>query len=164
MTMRRFSDALAAALLCACAAAQAHSFHVAITDIAFNARSGSTEIVHTYMAHDVEALLSNLYQRQFDLTQPEDEAIFRNYVEKKFYLQARDKSRLPLHWVGLTIDADNVVVYQEIEHTPVSKAALIHDEVLIDFLPEQANTVNLNTGGAIHTLAFDRSHVDQPAP
>jgi hypothetical protein len=152
---------LAAALLCLGAQAQAHRFHAGITDIAFNQKTGSTEIVHTYMAHDVEALLANLYQRQFDLSQPEDEAILRKYLEKRFYLQAQDNSRLPVRWVGLTVDAESIVIYQEIENTPLSKTARIHDGMLVDFMPDQSNTINLNDSGMIRTFTFDQNNLEQ---
>ena len=81
------------ALLCACVSisASAHRFHAGITDISYNERSGSTEVVHTYMAHDVEALLTALYQRQFDLSDPDDQAVLRKYVEKQFWLADRDR-------------------------------------------------------------------------
>jgi uncharacterized protein (DUF2267 family) len=55
-------------------AAQAHRFHMGITDISYNERTGSTEIVHTYMAHDLEALLTESVRRQFDLASRTDEA------------------------------------------------------------------------------------------
>jgi hypothetical protein len=158
---RRVRALLAAAIACCCMAAQAHLFHVGITDVSFNQKTGSTEFVHTYMTHDVEALLANLYQRQFDLSQPEDEEIFRKYVEKKFWVEAADKARLPLRWVGLSVDAQKVVIYQEIENTPLSKAASIHDEVLIDFIAEQSNTLNVQDKGMIRSLIFDRKKTDQ---
>lgn len=152
---------LAGALAAASMAVHAHLFHFGITDVTFNPKTGSTEIVHTYMAHDIEALLSNLYQRQFDLTLPEDEAVLRKYVEKHFWMQAADNSRLPLRWVGLEVGPENVVIYQEIERTPLSKTALVHNDVLIDFLAEQTNTLNINDNGMIHTLTFDRKKIDQ---
>jgi hypothetical protein len=113
------------------------------------------------MAHDVEALLANLYQRQFDLTQPEDEAVLRKYVEKQFWVEGAGKNRLPVRWVGMSADTQSVVIYQEIENTPLSKTVLIHDEVLIDFLPEQSNTLNFNENGTIRTMTFGRNKVDQ---
>lgn len=160
--MRRALKLWFAALALCCAAAQAHQFHVGITDISFNQKTGSTEVVHTYQADDIAALLQNLYQRQFDLSQPEDEAVLRKYVEKQFWIEGADKRRLPLHWIGLKAGAETVEIYQEIENTPLSKAARIHDEVLIDFIGAQANTVNLNEAGNIRTLSFDRQKVDQP--
>jgi hypothetical protein len=152
---------LAALLAFSCLAAQAHRFHFGITDVSFNPKTGNTEIVHTYMAHDVEALLANLYQRQFDLTQPEDEAVLRKYVEKQFWVEGAGKSRLPLRWVGMTADTQSVVIYQEIENTPLSKTVLIHDAVLVDFLAEQSNTLNFSENGNIRTMTFNREKTDQ---
>ena len=126
--------ALCAALLIAMsAAAHAHRFHTSITDISYNARTKSTEVVHTYMAHDIEALLTNLYQR------------------------------LKLRWIGMTIDAQSVVVFQEAEQTQLSQAAVIRQGVLIDFLPDQVNTVNLNEAGAVRSLTFMRQALEQAA-
>lgn len=152
----------AAALLCASTLVSAHRFHAGIADISFNARTGSTEIVHTYMAHDIEALLANLYGRQFDLTDPEDQEVLRKYVEPRFSLQGQDNSRLKVRWVGVTIDPTNVTIYQEIEQTPVWKVGAVHNKVLVDFLPDQVNTVNLNDGNAVRTLSFDRNNAEQP--
>ena len=159
--MRRLKIAFAALLLCS-AAVSAHRFHAGITDISFNARTGNTEIVHTYMAHDVEALLANLYGRQFDLTDPEDQDALRKYVEGRFWIEGQDRARLPVRWVGMTADPEKVTVFQEIEQTPLWKTGAIHDQVLIDFLPDQVNTVNLNEGNAVRTLTFDRTHQEQP--
>jgi len=160
--MRSLKAFVAAALLLCSALASAHRFHAGITDISFNARTGSTEVVHTYMAHDVESLLANLYGRQVDLNDADDQALLRKYVEGRFWMLGQDQARLPLRWVGMTADAERVQVFQEIEQTPLWKAAAIHDDVLVDFLPEQVNTVNLNEGNAVRTLTFDRNHQQQP--
>jgi len=145
-----------ALLLCgACAFAQAHRFQAGLAEISFNHNSGSVEVVHTYMAHDIEALLAGIAGRQVDLSQPEDEAMLRAYVEQRFYLQGTDGARLPLKWVGMQAGVDSVVVYQELEKTALAQVALVHDEVLSDVLPRQANTVNINTDGAVRSLTFD---------
>jgi hypothetical protein len=162
MNMKYLASLAALTLALSSAPASAHLFHVGITDISFNARTGNTEIVHTYMAHDVEALLANLYGRQFDLTDPEDQDVLRKYVEGRFWIAGQDKARLNLRWVGMTADAERVTVFQEIEQTPLWMAGAIHDNVLVDFLPEQVNTVNLNEGNAVRTLTFDRNHQEQP--
>ncbi|MFC5461408.1 DUF6702 family protein [Massilia niabensis] len=161
--MKRFRVALAAALLLVSSAVSAHRFHAGIADISFNVRTGSTEIVHTYMAHDIEALLANLYGRQFDLTDPEDQEVLRKYVQPRFRLQGQDKAALKTRWVGVTIDPTNVTIYQEVEQTPVWKVGAVHNKVLVDFLPDQVNTVNLNDGNAVRTLTFDRNNAELPA-
>jgi len=160
--MRRLNALVASALLLCSAMAFAHRFHAGITDISFNARTGNTEIVHTYMTHDVEALLANLYGRQFDLNEAEDQDVLRKYVEGRFWILGQDKARLNVRWVGMTADAERVQVFQEIEQTPLWKASAIHDNVLIDFIAEQVNTLNLNEGNAVRTLTFGHNNTDQP--
>lgn len=154
--------AMAAALWSVLLAAHAHNFHAGIADVSYNTRTGSTEVVHTYMAHDVDALLTNMYQRQFDLSAPEDQDVLRKYVEQQFSLQDRDHHKLPLRWVGMTVDAQSVVIYQEAVQTPLSRTASIHDEVLSDFLPDEVNTVNINEASGVHTLTFDAKTTELP--
>ena len=162
MMLRLCKALMLAVLLLGSPAAFAHRFHAGITDISFNARTGNTEIVHTYMAHDVDALLANLYGRQFDLTDPEDQEALRKYIEPRFWLQGQDKARIAPRWVGMTADAERVTIYQEVEQTPLWKLSAVHDKVLVDFLPDQVNTVNLNEGNAVRTLTFNRTTPEQP--
>ena len=153
--------ALAALLAGPCTAAQAHRFHAGITELSFNQNSGSIEVVHTYMAHDVEALLAQLAGRQVELAGPQAEALLRNYVEQRFYLLGADGKRMALAWVGMTAGVDSVVVYQELPGTPLAQVARVHDEVLVDVLPRQVNTVNLRNKGQVRTLSFDAKTVER---
>jgi hypothetical protein len=156
-----------AGLLAGSPAAHAHNYHMGITDISYNANTGSTEVVHTYTAHDVEALLANLYQRQFDLGQPDDQAVLRRYIEKQFYILGPDGRRLPLQWVGVQADADNITVYQELPKAALPAGAVLHDAVLADFIPSQLNTVNVSaapSGPAAQSLTFTRAAPEHPLP
>jgi len=163
MTLRGLNMLCVAVALCLSSAASAHRFHFGMTDISYNARTESTEIVHTYTAHDVDALLLNLYGRQFDLSDPEDQGVLRAYIERQFWLAGKDGKRLPVQWVGMTVDAQSIVIYQEVAGTPLTATAVIRQGVLVDFLPEQVNTVNLNEGGAVHSLTFMHKTLEQPA-
>ncbi len=152
---------LLAVLLCASAASFAHRFHAGMTDIAFNDKTGSVEVVHTYMAHDIDAVMAALHKRQLDLTLAADEALLRQYIEKRFYLSGADQRRIALKWVGISVNVDSVMIYQEAENTPLAQVRQVHHQVLADFLPDQANTVNLKQAGEIRTLSFDRKHPDR---
>ena len=152
---------LVLALVSTSTAASAHNFHMGIADISYNDRTGNTEIVHTYTAHDVSTLLTNLYGRGFDLGQADSEQPLRRYVEKQFAIAGPDNKRLPLQWVGVKADADSLVIFQEIAGTKLKPGTRIHNALLIDFLPSQKNTVNLQTDGVIQTLIFDQDSIDQ---
>jgi hypothetical protein len=164
MKLQRFiAQCVGAAVLAgACALAPAHNFHAGLTDISYNERTGSLEVVHTYSAHDVEALLTNLYQRQFDLSDADDQAVFRKYVDKQFWLADKDKRRLPLNWVGMTVDSQSVTVFQEVSKTPAARIEFIHDEVMTDFMPDQVNTVNLTVAGSVRTFGFTGGRPEFP--
>ena len=158
MTAHRIKTALCAALIFFSAAAHGHRFHAGITDISMNPRTGNTEIVHTYMSHDVEALLENLYQRQFDLSDEDDIDIFRRYLDKQFQIKDSQGKDLSLNWVGLKIDPDNVTVFQEIVKTNLPEMATIQQATLTDFLADQINTININRNNTTRpqTLQFSR--------
>ena len=162
--MNRFKAALAAALLCCSAAAQAHNFHVGLTEISFNPRTGSTEVVHTYTAHDVEALLMKLYRRDIDLGRDEDQALFRRYLEQQFRITVDGKA-LPLRWVGMQATADSIQVFQEIEQAELPPGALLLDGVLTDLVPQQVNNVNVSAPGRpAASIVFNRERREQPLP
>lgn len=143
--------------------AYAHRFHAGITDISMNPNTGNTEIVHTFMAHDVEALLENLYQRQFDLSDPEDIAVFKKYFEKQFAM-ADAAGALPLKWVGLKVDPNSVIVFQELEQRALPEQVSIRQAVLTDFLIDQVNTLNITQNGVTQTHTFTRSKREQQLP
>ena len=164
MILRRLRIVVAALLVMASNASSAHNFHMGIADISYNERTGSTEIVHTYTAHDLATLLTNLYGRQFDLGRADSEAPLRRYVEKQFTIADKDGKRLPLQWVGVKVDADSVVIFQELPGVRLTKGSRIHNALLVDFLPSQKNTVNLQTDGTTKTLLFDQGSIDQIAP
>ena len=146
-----------ATLLCASHCVLAHSFNFGITDISVNARSGNTEIVHTYMLHDIEARLAALHQRPLDLARAADEALLRAYVEQQFFIESAGKTRLLLRWVGISAAIESLTIYQEITGAPIVAQSAITNALLLDFLPQQSNTVNLRLQGQTKSLLFDRS-------
>lgn len=152
---------LAALLAGASGAAFGHRFHIGLAELSFNPRSGSVEVVHTYMSHDIDALLASIHKRQIDLAQPADEALLREYIERRFHLLGADKGKLVLKWVGVSLSTESVVIYQELEGGTLADIARIHNQVLADFLPRQVNTVNLRHDGQVRTFSFDRKNPER---
>lgn len=156
MWFSRFKLCLSVALISFCASAQAHRFHAGITDISMNARSGNTEIIHTFMTHDVEALLENLYQRPFDLSDPDDITVFRQYVEKQFQISDHQGQAISITWVGVKVNPEHVMIFQELLQTVLPEQAHIKQAILTDFLADQVNTINIKRQHGIQSLQFHR--------
>ena len=153
--------AVLAALCGGSSAALAHRFHTGITDLSHNERTGSVEVVHTLMAHDIDALLALRGKRPVDVAEADGEAMLRAYIDEHFYLLGADGKRLPLKWVGLRAGVESVVVYQELEQAPLASVARVHNDILADFLPNQSNTVNVRVGTDIRSQSFTRKNSEQ---
>lgn len=152
-----------ALLLCvASAGALAHRFHTGIAEIAHNDKTGSVEIVHTLMAHDIDALLAARNKGPVDLADPAGEALLRQYLDERFYLLSKNGKRLPLKWVGMNAGVESVLIYQELEKTSLAAVAKVHNDILVDLLPRQTNTINLKRDGQIRSLSFDRKTTERP--
>jgi hypothetical protein len=156
--------ALVGLLFCHMGAAYAHRFHFANTEMSVNARTSNTEIVHTLMTHDVTALLESRYQRQIDLSNVADVALLQQYIERHFYLLSRTNSVIPIKWLGATVNPDTISVFQEIEGQGLTAIQTIHQAVLLDFIEDQINTVNVIMADNIKTLTFDQEHPEQARP
>ncbi|AVR98335.1 DUF6702 family protein [Pseudoduganella armeniaca] len=165
MRRLRHLAAAAALALCCAGAAQAHNYHMGMADIGYNGATGNTEVIHTYTAHDIEALLANLYGRSFDLGLEEDQDVLRQYIERHFTISVGGKPLL-LQWVGIKASADTITVFQQIEKTALPAGAVILDAVLTDFIATQVNTVNLggSAGRAAVTLTFTAAQREQRVP
>ncbi len=140
------------------ATALAHRFHIGLTEITFNSGSASVEVVHTYMSHDLDAMLAHVQKRHVDLALPADEVLLREYIESRFQLLGPGKKPLPLKWVGISLSTESVVIYQEIENMSLAAVEQVHSQVLVDFLPRQVNTVNIRQDGQLRSLTFDRKN------
>jgi hypothetical protein len=151
---RRFL--IGAVALMATTRLRAHEFHVGICDISYNPRTKSTEIVHTYPMHDIDAAFWFRHNRQPDLTKPDDEKLLRAYIESAFVIETSSKAKLALQWVGVQQDADTLTIYQELPKTALPTAGFITNTILFDYVPTQVNNVNIRRDGKTKTLQFDR--------
>ena len=138
-------------------AAYAHQLQVAMTTVSVNTRTGSIEVIHRFYTHDTEQAMSVIAGRQSDLVQAEAvQQRFGQYVQGNFKILDQDSLELPLSLVGVEPEGDVIFVYQE---TPLpgqlSKISILNT-ALLDFLPGQVNTVNVECGGELSTLEFSK--------
>jgi hypothetical protein len=145
---------LALALL-APIASIAHQVQVALTTVTFSVRTGSVEVIHRFYTHDTEHAMSILAGRQADIML--DQAVqqqFGQYVSKYFQLLDQNGKELPLALVGVELEGDVIWVYQETPLPGHLTELSVTNPVLLDLLPGQVNTVNVECGGELSTLEF----------
>jgi len=156
MPVSRFQPAAALfGLLLFIGSVEAHRQPVGLTAVAFNADTGTTEIVHRFHRHDAELGLVQLLRRpDVLLVDLESQARFALYVAENFSIAPQIGAEpLALELVGAELDGDEIIVYQEFAGE-LPDGAAIRDSVLQDVYSDQVNHVNFHGSSGMKTLTF----------
>ena len=138
------------------ASAFAHQQKAALTQVLFNPRSGTIEIVHRFYLHDAEEAVRQLFGVDADIYNSDDTRFrFARYTVDKFGLWDDKDAPIQLGLVGSEIEGNFFYVYQESETTPDGKALTIRHDVLRDIWPNQMNTVNVEGKGPLQSVFFN---------
>jgi hypothetical protein len=157
-TIRRCSQIITLALLCAAAQLSAHRLPGSLTSITSNQSTGMIEIVHRLHYHDAESGLAQvLGQAGLSLDSVQGRAQLALYVEQRFGMAAqaggREDEALQLDLVGAEADGEFILVYQEFSGRLPNRLA-IRNDILRDAFPAQVNQVNLSIDRQVKSLTF----------
>lgn len=137
----------------------AHQQKTAVTRILFNDSTGNVEVMHRFFIHDAEHAAGVVFGEPQNLMESAaSRALFSNYVMNRFAVTAEDSQgeivELNLEYVGEEIDGQYMWVYQEAGQLADVNALSVVHLALRDVWPEQANLVNVERDGQIHSLSF----------
>ena len=149
-------------LVLAAGAASAHRYHATFTTVNHNVRTGSIEVIHKIFSHDVELVLSQQMGRTVSLDSDGIEDILRAYLVSRFALYDKEGIEITLEWVGAEMDVNNIWVYLERPGADGLAGLSVRDDLMTDLYADQVNTVNLEQGGELNTLTFQREDGVQP--
>jgi len=141
--------------------ALAHGFHVSFSVLELNPRSGSMEVFHRIYVQDFELLLSARAGEQVTLKDtPASEKLIESYLLDVFSVKTPDGKALKPEWVGMKLQADTALIYQEIKNAAALTGLAVSNQILTETHPGQLNTVNITVRGRTQTLTFG---VNDPA-
>ena len=138
------------------APASAHQQKAALTQILFNPRTETIEIVHRFYLHDAEQAVLLLFGADADIhDKQETRFTMARYTAGSFALWDDQDKAIELGLVGFEIEGNFFYVYQESEIEQAPSALTIRQNVLRDIWPDQMNTVNVEGKGPLQTVMFD---------
>lgn len=138
------------------APAFAHQQKAALTQVLFNPRSETIEVVHRFYLHDAEQAVQILFGADADIHGKEDTRFtMARYTVGKFSLWNEQDQPIELGLVGFEIEGNFFYVYQESEAKQNVEALTLRHDALRDIWPEQMNTVNVEGKGPVQTVLFD---------
>ncbi|WP_395049576.1 DUF6702 family protein [Flavobacterium sp.] len=127
-----------------------HPLHVSTTEISYNNKQKSVEILCKLFSDDFENALRKQNKTKIDLTgltlHNEMDLIIKKYIQNHLQITISDK-KLEQNYIGYEIDREVVNVYLEIEPAKPFKNIKIDDSILCDFFEDQMNIVHVELFG-----------------
>ena len=127
-------------------ASTTHPLHVCTTEIVFNSKQKSVEILCKLFTDDFENALRKQNTIKIDLTNPvlhnEMDVIVKKYIQNHLKITINDQKNTQ-KYLGYEIDREVVYVYMEIETAKPFEKINIEDTILYDFFEDQMNIVHV---------------------
>jgi hypothetical protein len=132
-----------------------HKFYVSVTEIEYNAKAHSLQVISRVFIDDFEKLIQTRYDQSIHLTKNGDSEKVTDYIKK--YLGQKmevelDGKPYKLHYIGKEYENDVLLFYLEVPDVPEFKKIGIKNSVLIDMFSEQKNLVHVEYKGETKSL------------
>jgi len=137
-----------------------HKFYVSVTEIEYNEKAHSLQIISRIFIDDFEKLLQTRYDQSIHLSENGDNEKVTDYIKK--YLGQKMEVQLDgkpykLNYIGKEYENDMLLFYLEIPDVPEFKRIGIKNSVLIDMFSEQKNLVHVEYKGETKSLILSNS-------
>lgn len=140
-----------------------HKFYVSATDVKYNEKQQSLQIISHVFTDDLENLLKTRYSKDLFLLKegehPDADAFIKRYIHDKLHISVNGKKR-KLNYLGKEYDKDQLLLYIEVEDVEPIQTISVENAVLTDLFPEQKNVVKVEYGGKIKSLLLMRDAVE----
>jgi hypothetical protein len=141
-----------------------HPLYVGITDIEWNNKEQTLEIVSKIFIDDLEATLKKNYTGTIDLYEAPNENVKKLLADyfKKHLLIAIDDKPGNLNIIGYEKQKEACWVYFEVIGVPSAKKINIINNLLHDYTNKQINLMHVTVGSATksYKLDYPQSKVD----
>ncbi|MFZ0489191.1 MAG: DUF6702 family protein [Salegentibacter sp.] len=139
-----------------------HKYYLSVTEIEYKSDQKDLQIISKVFADDFQKLLRKRYSDDIRLSRSQEEgdvkAAIEDYLKKKLQISV-DGKPLELHYLGKEYDADEVVMYIEVEGVEPFQKISVKNLLLTDMFDDQKNVVNVTVGDQVKNLLLSR---DQP--
>ena len=157
--MRKISLILASFFLLSGFKSGTHEFYLSVTEIEYNRQQQSLQIITRVFIDDFQNVLNQRYGAKLQLSEEAEEgAITENiskYLQQKLKLRV-DGAKLQLNYLGKEYDADQLVLYIEVENVTPFNNIEVTNSILTDLFDEQKNIVHVKVNDKTKSLLLMR--------
>ncbi len=137
-----------------------HKFYVSVTEIEYNEKAESLQIISRLFIDDLEDLLQTRYDKSIRLGKSNESTeandYIKKYLTKKMEIQL-DGKVVELNYLGKEYEDDMLLLYMEIPKVTSFKKIGLKNALLTDMFSEQKNLVHVTYKGSTKSLILNKS-------
>ncbi|SHF49088.1 hypothetical protein SAMN05444483_101313 [Salegentibacter echinorum] len=157
--MRKISFILASFFLLSAFKSGAHEFYLSVTEIEYKAEQESLQIITRVFIDDFQKVLNERYQADLQLSEEAEKGAVKEKITK--YLAQKLKIKiggedLQLNYLGKEYDADQLILYIEVENVAAFNAIEVSNGILTDLFDDQKNVVHVKVNDKTKSLLLLR--------
>jgi len=157
--MKKISLILASFFLLSAFKSGAHEFYLSVTEIEYNNEEQSLQIITRVFIDDFQNVLNERYDADIQLSQEAEEGAVTEHISKYLDQKLRLKingEELQLNYLGKEYDADQLVLYIEVENVAAFDEIEVTNEILTDLFDDQKNVVHVKVNNKTKSLLLMR--------
>ena len=135
-----------------------HDFHTSLTEINYNAKSGSLELSVRVFTDDLELALTNFNKGKLVKVEDSESIVnplIEQYIRKNLALVSADKEVKFGKFYGKEKEADATWIFLEIFDCKQLKNYTLYNAIMQEMFSDQTNLVNIIYGNQKKTIVFD---------
>lgn len=136
-----------------------HKYYVSLSDIQYNAKNKSVEIIMNVFIDDIEEALNKDFNIDAQISNLNEVAningYFKEYLEKNFKITINSEAKT-YNFLGKEYDGDTVYFYLEIENILDIKTINITNTVLVNHFSKQENLIKVKVGSKMKSLILTK--------
>jgi hypothetical protein len=153
--MMNFISATLTSLLIFCSV---HPLHVSVTDINFDEKDKSLEVMMRVFVDDTESVLrKNMHQPDLDILKPKTtstEQLLKEYFLKHFAVSLDNKAQ-KINYLGHEVDGEAFILYLEVPNVKKWKTIEIKNDIFMENFEDQSNIINVTVRGTVRSMRLN---------
>jgi hypothetical protein len=140
-----------------------HDFHTSISEVNFNNKAKTFEIILQVFTDDLESALATASKvKEFTLDKSKKQhTLIQNYLNEHFYFVDNKNLHTSIVFIGKEMEADVVKLYFEIPYKKPIKGIKLQNAIFTEMYDDQVNMTNLKYKSQKKTFIFKRGSVIQ---
>lgn len=135
--------------------------HISVTDIEYDEKAKSLEIMSRVFMDDLETTLRERYKApELDVLAPKGKTLdemMREYFIEKFTVTL-DRKKQQINYLGHEADGDSFVFYIEVTGVKKWKEIEVTNTILMEKHADQSNMVHVSARGTIKSLRLKQDN------